>query len=193
VGQRSLSVLVYRVFPYLPAARPGRPGHPLYEHHPQRAGRVDHPDYYVWYVTRQPEAAIGETFGDLAVWEPSMFDFPLLPGAHRALGVYVLPDDLRLLDLDDPRVLLDRSLRPTQVVTRNLAVTQAWGHAVWAETDPHDRAQRKWQAVGWWSYHHPTWSVLASWERPRFDHAEPLDLTHPAVTESARVLLRLLP
>lgn len=186
-------MLVYRVFPYLPTAGPGEPGHPLYEHHPQRGGRVDHPDYYVWYLGRQPEAAVGETFGNHQLWEQSMFDFPSMPGARRALGVYVLPDDLRLLDLDDPRVLLERSLRPTQVVTRNLAVTQAWGHAIWAEHDPHDRAERRWQAVQWWSYHHPTWTVLAAWARPELDHVEPLTLDHPAVTEAARALLRPLP
>lgn len=56
-----------------------------------------------------------------------MFDFALLPGARKALGSYRLPDDLRVLDLDDPRELLEWSLRPTQVVARNLAVTQAWG------------------------------------------------------------------
>lgn len=36
-------MLVYRVFPYLAAAKKGAPGHPLYEHHPRRGGRIDHP------------------------------------------------------------------------------------------------------------------------------------------------------
>lgn len=192
MGQRGLTVLTYRVFPYLPTAGSGQPGHPLYEHRPQLGGRVDHPDYYVWYLARHPEAAVGETFGNLAAWDPSVFDVPFMPGAQRALGVYVLPDDLRLLDLDDARVLLDRSLRPTQVVIRNLAVTQQWGHAIWAEPDPHDEVRRRWQAVQWWSYHHPSWPILASWDRPRLDHVEPLTLTHPAVTEAARALLRPL-
>jgi len=31
-----------------------------------------------------------------------MLEFPLLPGARRALGVFESPDDLRVLDLDDP-------------------------------------------------------------------------------------------
>src|SRR4051794_15076519 len=110
----------------------------MHEHKPQRGGRVDHPDYYVWYLGRQPEAAVGETFGNLSVWDESMFEVPFLPGARRALGVFRLPDDLRLRDLDDPRVLVELGLRPTQVVTRNLAVTQTWGHALWADPDPHD-------------------------------------------------------
>jgi RES domain len=90
------------VFPYLTSAQPGEPGHPLYEHRPQRGGRIDHPDYHVWYLSRLAEAACGETFGNLASWDPSMLKFPQLSGARRAVGVYELPDNLRVLDLDDP-------------------------------------------------------------------------------------------
>ena len=185
-------MLAYRVFPYLPTAAAGQPGHPRYEHRPQREGRIDHPDYYVWYVCRQPEAAAGEVFGDLAGWDDSMFDFPLLPGSRRALGVYRLPDTLRVLDLDDPAELLERSLRPTQIVTRNLSVTQAWGSRIWNERDPHDSTRRRWQAVQWWSYHRPFWDVLGSWEQPALDHVEDLDLDHAAVRDAAAALVRPL-
>lgn len=95
-------MLAYRIFPYSAHAAPGQPGHPLYEHRPQAEGRIDHPDYYVWYLTRQPEAAAGEVFGDLSTWEEDMFPFPKIAGGRRALGVYRLPNDLRVLDLDDP-------------------------------------------------------------------------------------------
>lgn len=184
-------MLVYRVFPYLPAARLGEPGHPLHEHRPQRGGRLDHPDYYVWYLGREPEAAVGEAFGNLPEWNSSMFPFPLLPGSRRALGVFSLPDDLRVLELDDPRVLAELGLRPTQVVARNLAVTQAWGHRIWSTRNLHDPAQKLWQAVQWWSYHRPVWDVLGSWVVPELDHVEELDINHPAVKEAARALIRL--
>ena len=95
-----------------------------------------------------------------------MFDFPLLPGSRRALGVYRLPDTLRVLDLDDPAELLERSLRPTQIVTRNLSVTQAWGSRIWNERDPHDSTRRRWQAVQWWSYHRPFWDAWAAGNSP---------------------------
>jgi hypothetical protein len=192
VGRRSLTVLAFRVFPYLDTAAPGEPGHPLYEHRPQRGGRIDHPDYHVWYVSRHQEAAVGETFGNLTPWRPSMFDFPLLPGARKSLGVYRLPDTLRVLDLDDPSELLKRALRPTQVVARNLAVTQRWGHDIWVEPDPHDATAKRWEAVSWWSPHQPSWSILASWRRPTVESVEPLDLAHPAVAEAAASLLRPL-
>jgi hypothetical protein len=175
-------VLLFRVLPYLRSARSGRPGHPLYEPPGQRGGRIDHPDYYVWYLARDPEGAVGETFGNLHTWTPSMFVTPFLSGGARALGVYELPDDVRLLDLDDPRALLARKLRPTTVVRRDLAVTQAWGHAIWAEG--------RWDAVSWWSYHHPGWPVVASWARPRLVRVEPLSLDHEAVQAAAATLCR---
>ncbi|UPW11949.1 RES domain-containing protein (plasmid) [Gordonia terrae] len=105
-------MLVYRVFPYLESAEPGEPGHPLYEHRPQRGGRIDHPDYYVWYLARQSEAACGETFGNLARWTDDMFEFPALPGARKSLGTYKLPDDLRVCDLDDPTQLAESGYGP---------------------------------------------------------------------------------
>lgn len=183
-------MLVYRVFPYLAAAREGQPGHPLYEHTPQRGGRVDHPDYYVWYVSRNAEAACGEVFGNLGEWDESMFDFPLVPGARRALGTYSLPDDLRVLDLDDPRQLMRLSLRPTQIVARNLPVTQAWGHRIWDERQVDDPNERVWDAVQWWSYHRPTWNVIASWRRPSLVDVAALSVEHPAVKEAGASLIR---
>ncbi|NLG55917.1 MAG: RES domain-containing protein [Rhodococcus sp.] len=182
-------MLVYRVFPYLASAHEGKPGHPLYSHSPQRGGRIDHPDYHVWYVSRLAEAACGESFGNHTTWHDSMLDFPLIPGARRALGVFELPDDLRILDLDDPAQLVRLGLRPTQVVTRNLAVTQAWGQRVWSECDPHTH-DRRWDAVSWWSYHRPVWTVLASWRQPDLVRVDDLDFEHPAMIDAAKTLQR---
>jgi len=182
-------LIVYRVFPHLASAPPGEPGHPLYEHYPQRGSRIDHPDYYVWYLSRFAEAACGETFGNFAQWAASMLQFPALPGSRRALGVFSLPDDLRVLDLDDPMQLVRLGLRPTQVVVRNLPVTQAWGHRIWSEIDSHT-GDHRWQAVSWWSYHRPVWTVLASWLRPELVQVELLDMNHPALLEAAKALQR---
>lgn len=184
-------MLVYRVFPHLETAEPGEPGHPLYEHRPQRGGRADHPDYYVWYVAREAEAACGEAFGNLSLWTDSMFDFPAVPGARKALGVYELPDDLRICDLDDPHRLVELGLRPTQVVIRNLAVTSEWAHRIWSQRSPAVDGP-KWQAVSWWSFHRPIWTVLASWERPRLVRIERLDLNHAAVAAAGKSLNRPL-
>lgn len=177
------------MFPYRSSSASGEPGHPMYEHRPQRGGRADHPDYYVWYVAHQAEAACGETFGNLSSWTDAMFEFPAVPGARRALGVYELPDDLRICDLDDPRRLVEVGLRPTQVVARNLAVTSDWAHRIWSmRTDAIDG--RKWQAVQWWSFHRPHWTVVASWEVPRLVEVQSLALDHPAVVAAAKSLNR---
>jgi hypothetical protein len=80
-------------------------------------------------------------------------------------------------------------LRPTQIVTRNLTVTQAWGHRIWSETEPRTR-DHAWQAASWWSYHRPIWTVLASWLRPELVGVEPLDLEHPALVDAAKALQR---
>ncbi len=181
-------MLVYRVFPYLASARAGAPGHPLYEHTPQRGGRADHPDYYVWYLSQQAEAACGESFGNHSTWDDSMLKFPLIPGARRALGTFSLPDALRILDLDDPHQLVRLGLRPTQIVRRNLTVTQRWAHRIWEERDA--TGARSWQAVQWWSYHRPAWTVLASWERPELRDVEPLTTNHPALCDAATALDR---
>lgn len=181
-------MLAYRIFPYLADAKTGQPGHPLYQHRPQHGGRIDHPDYYVWYLGTRPEVACGEVFGDLQVWDDSMLEFPLL-GARRALGVFSLPDELRVCDLDDAKQLVRLGLRPTQVVARNIAVTQSWGHQIWSETMA-DGADQRWQAVRWWSYHRPSWPVLASWVRPKLERVELLDLDHPAIVDAAAALNR---
>ena len=76
----------------------------------------------IWYFATTPECAVGETFAKLDSWSEDMFDFPALPGSRRALGVFDLPDDLPLLDLDDPQILLRRGLRPSGVVSLNRKV-----------------------------------------------------------------------
>ncbi|GGC76070.1 RES domain-containing protein [Hoyosella rhizosphaerae] len=183
-------MLVYRVFPYLPKAAPGEPGHPLYRHTPQIGGRIDHPDYYVWYLSRHAEGACGESFGNLPYWDDSMFEFPALAGARRALGTFTVPDSLRICDLDDPDQLSRLGLRPTQVITRNLAVTSNWGHRIWSETHLSQPGEKRWEAVQWWSFHRPLWTVLASWVQPELADVQPLTLDHAAVLDAARALYR---
>lgn len=186
-------MLVYRVFPYLPTAKPGESGGPMYLHRPQGRGRLDNPaDYDTWYFGITPETAIGEAFGDLAVWREEMFEFPSLPGARRALGVFEIPDDTAVLDLDDARNLLDRGLRPTQVVARNRPTTQAWALRIFNETGPD--GSRRWAGVRWWSFQRPHWTVIALWvtagAAPIHSclRVETLTIDHPAVVDAARSL-----
>lgn len=189
--------LVYRIFPYDPTALAESPGHPLYLHKPQGRGRLDNPRYYeTWYFGATPEVPVGEIFGDLQHWTDSMFEFPPLPNALRAMAVYELPDDLNLLDLDDARNLLDRGLRPTQVIERVRAETQSWAMRIFQEAD--SSGDRRWDGVKWWSFQRPSWQVIAVWvesgEPLPFElvDVENLDVTHPVVRAAARTLGRQL-
>ena len=107
-------MLVYRVFPFYEDALPGEPGHLEYLHKPQGQGRLTTRSLYdTWYFAATPEAQVGEVFGDITTWGDDMFEFPALPNALRVLGIFELPDATNLLDLDDPRALYERRLRPT--------------------------------------------------------------------------------
>lgn len=189
--------LVYRVFPYDESASLGEPGHPLYLHKPQGSGRLDNPRFYeTWYFGRTPEVPVGEVFGDLQLWTDEMFEFPAMPNALRAMGVYEVSDSLNLLNLDDAQNLVDRGLRPTQVIERIRSSTQAWALKIFQESGP--AGLRKWYGVRWWSFQRPSWEVVALWraggEPLPFDlvGVEYLDVTHPVVCAAARTLGRSL-
>lgn len=149
------SYRLYRVFPWLEGARSGEPGHPLYVAHPQGQGRIDNPEHYLTlYLSDQPEGAIGEAFGNHAMWTPDLLQGPaLLPGSRRALATF--ETDARVLDLDDPQVLLDRNLRPSAVVTRDRERTQRWAMEVYREG--------AWDGIRWWSFHDPAWGAFGLW------------------------------
>lgn len=179
-------MLAYRVFPYLPGARPGEPGHPLYVRTDQGAGRLDNPDLYlVRYLTTEPSSAVGEAFANLSLWLPSMLAFPALAGSRRVLGVYRYDEErLPLLDLDDARALLERGLRPTQVVARNRPATQAWARRIFHE--------HKWEGIRWWSYHRPQWTILGIWSPGQVLEVVRIEdlVAHPAMADAADVLVR---
>jgi hypothetical protein len=121
----------------------------------------------VLYLAAAPEGSIGEAFGNLTVWTPAMLAFPGLPGSVRTLGVYRIDETAHpLLDLDDPKVLVARSLRPTHVVIRNRPRTQQIAADIYNET--------KWAGIQWWSFHRPQWVVMALWGTADliFDHVE---------------------
>jgi len=155
-------------------------------HTPQGSGRLDNPDHYVVrYFALSPAAAVAETFGTLTRWVPAMFAFPGLTGGVRAVATYEIPDDTPILDLDDAQALVDRGLRPTQVVTRARAVTQPWAFRIFQEPV-------RWAGVRWWSYYRPEWPIVGLWrdESLVVRKTEPLDIDHPAVDEAAKELAK---
>ena len=186
-------MLLYRVFPYLTTASEGQPGHPEYIHPAQGKGRLDNRnDYLCWYMSPEAAGAVGEVFGDLGEWTDGMFSAPFIPGSRRALGIYEVPAETPLLDLDDAKTLLSRGLRPSQVIERNRPATQAWALGIYNEKN--DDGTRKWRGVRWWSFQRPQWRVIGLWDlTPSCKKVEELDLWHPAVIDAAKALHRLLP
>lgn len=175
---------LFRVYRGLPRARGRQPGHPLTVSPVQGAGRIDNPEHYkVLYAGRSASGAVGETLGRFREWMPSLLgERPYLPGSRLRLATLDL--DRVLCDLDDPAELHARNLRPSRVVTRDRAVTQAWA------LDIHgDQAYRGTQ---WWSFWNPDWTSAGVWavEDLRVTSIEDLSLDHPAVAEAASVLDR---
>ncbi|WP_354697476.1 hypothetical protein DSM112329_03106 [Paraconexibacter sp. AEG42_29] len=177
-------MLLYRVFPHRPAARPGTPGHPSYVHPVQGKGRWDNPQHYLaWYVASDQASAVGEVFAHLATWREEMFEFPHVPGSRRALGVYRLPDDLPYVDLDDAQTLVDRGMRPSQVIERNRPYTQDKALEIYRE--------QRWSGLRWWSFHRPQWRVWCLWDvAPVVEEVQRLDIAHVAVRDAAGALAR---
>ncbi|MBK9178149.1 MAG: RES domain-containing protein [Acidimicrobiales bacterium] len=178
-------MLLYRVVPWLPDARVGAPGHPAHVP-PGGAGRVDNPDrYQCLYLSDAAAGAVAEVFWFERVWTSSMLrGRPSLPGSVQAIATYELPDDTPICDLDDAHRLVDLGLRPSQVVTRDRRVTQAWARAI--------HAQSRWHGVSWWSYHDPRWSSHGIWHLDGLTPIEvsALRLDHPGLLEAADVLAR---
>lgn len=176
-------MLVYRVAPYLSSATsPTEPGHPLYVYPRQGKGRWDNPALYLaMYVASEPTSAIGEVFASRSRWNRSMLPFPIIPGSERALITYFLDEDEHpLLNLDDPKALLSRNLRPSEVVIRNRPHTQETARTIHGEG--------KWAGISWWSLHRPQWRVHVLWEHAlELRRVESL-VGHPAVLDAASTL-----
>lgn len=176
---------LYRVFPWLEEASRSEPGHPLYVHEPQGAGRVDNPERYsVLYASDVPGGAVGEAFGNLAMWTAALLaGSPLLPGSRRALVTYEVGDS-NFLDLDEPRSLASRRIRPSRVVTRDRAVTQTWALSIFEES--------KWDGVRWWSFHYPEWGSYGIWDHAGLSVSDirPLSTRMEIVEDAATLLNR---
>ena len=148
------SRILYRVFPYLSGARKGMPGHALHVPVRQGAGRLDNPEHYlVLYASDRPAGAVAEAFGNLMEWSERMFSTG--PGYRRSLAILEAPTEV--IDMDDGRTLTARKLRPSQVVTRDYSVTQAWALGLFQ--------MHRWGGVRWWSRHESLWGSFGIWDR----------------------------
>jgi hypothetical protein len=179
-------VRVYRVLHCAPGAAPRDPGGALFIPR-QGGGRIDNPaDYEVLYVGDSQAGVCAEVFNRgkyRKEWNAEMLrGLPSIPGSRRVLAWYEIPAGMPICDLDDPNVLVARSLRPSNIITRDYAQSQAWAMQVFTES--------RWAGVRWWSYHDARWASLGLWSRDAiadFGYDE-LTIDHPAIIEAASVL-----
>lgn len=109
---------------------------------------------------------------------------PALPGSRRALCTYELADQAPILDLDDASALVNWGLKPSEVVTRDRARTQAWALRVY-EAESH-------AGVRWWSYWNPDWGSLGLWDLTAIEvvKVDPLTVDQEDLEAARQVLLR---
>lgn len=183
---------LYRCYPRVPGARRGKPGHWSYLPRPQLHGRWDNADLYdSWYLSRSAVGAVAESFYNKQRWIPEVF---LTPAGHsRAMAVFEFDDDRPLLDLDDAEVLSRLGVKPSQVVVQDLSTTQQIARRV------HEAAAREYAGMSWWSSQLPSQTSVMLWgadaappDGLRLVGIEPLSVEHPAVSEAAAQLYRVL-
>lgn len=182
--------VLWRVFPWDPAAAEGEPFSATFVPGGQGRGRFDLPDRSagVMYLAEAPEHAAAELLQRFRN-QPSPLDAADLLVAGRRLAlvrVTVAPDTAgRIADLCDPRLLARHDVRPDDTAARTRATSQR----IAALMHGNDHA-----GLRWWSAFFGEWhSVVLFRDRLGADALaygapDPLHLGHPAVTEAARTL-----
>ncbi len=177
--------VLYRVFPFQPAAAENEPGGALYVPR-QGGGRLDNPEAYsVLYLSNSAAGAIAEAFGRFPEWTPAILEgSPGLHGSARALGRYALSEEAVVCNLDNPKQLRELGLRPSDVVSRDYTRTRTWARLI--------HEQRKWVGARWWSYYDSRWASFGLWDIRGLtvESVEWLRLDHSALIEASRVIAR---
>lgn len=175
---------------------PSHNGHPLYVHRAsQGAGRFDLPEHYLGlYISRQPQAAVGEVFQHLGSWPTSEITRGRSVGAETFVRSLVALDIERdFIDLDDPAKLDQMGWRPSDVVNKDRSKTQELALDQWLRRDEHGKG-----GFTWWSSARPAWTVAMAWADPidpsypdvTVVDVDPIHPEHPAVVASAHSLKR---
>jgi hypothetical protein len=178
--------MLYRSFPLLQGALPAEEGGPLYApRYLQGHGRHDNPDRYgALYVSEAPESVVAELLRYLRRHDVSDTDL-LSEGRPYSLVAIDNAELGGLLDLDDPRTLMERELRPSGVATGNRQLTRRVAVDIYEEGVPGFR---------WWSTIEASWINVTLFVDRALPFlrvvgvAQPLTVGHPAVREAAEVV-----
>ena len=175
--------MLFRAFPSAPTEDPTELGGPLYVPRiDQGGGRHDNPGVYgALYLSRDPVSAVAELLRDYA-GRPLRDRDLIVEGGRRHLAR--IDDDAvhDLVDLDDPRVLAHRRLRPSGVATRRRTATQRTALSLFGDGVA---------GFEWWSTIEASWINVTLFaercaDRLRVEEdPEPLTLDHPTVRDAA--------
>lgn len=112
----------------------------------QGAGRHDNADLYTaLYCSTDKIACVSEAIQNFT----SLTDDNLFRAGKRLhLAQFALPEGRKIVNADDPRVLVERALRPSVVATRNRSVTQPIARTVYEAGE---------DGLLWWSTIESSW------------------------------------
>ena len=152
-------MILHRCLAWSERAAPDGPDGALWFPRPyQGEGRHDNPAVYgCLYLSEQPLSCVVE---QLARFRGQRLTAALLRrrGLPLALAELELPDDARLVDLDDPVVLRRERLRPSGVATRQREITQPQALAL---HEGHAEAA----GLRWWSTFEAQWLNVTLFDR----------------------------
>lgn len=112
----------------------------------QGAGRHDNADLYTAiYCSTDKVACVSEAIQN---FHPLTDDNLIRAGKRLHLAQFAVGDDRRIVNTDDPRVLVARTLRPSVIATRNRSVTQPTARAIYDAGE---------DGLLWWSTIESSW------------------------------------
>ena len=152
-------MILFRCFPWDRNVGPGARGGALwFPRLVQGSGRHDNPLLYgCLYVTEREAAAVVEQLARFAGTSVAPVDL-FVAGLPLALAALELADAAELVDVDEPRVLVEEGLRPSLVATRERARTQADAAALF---ERHPEAY----GLRWWSTFESQWTNVTLFDR----------------------------
>ncbi|MBW3570828.1 MAG: RES family NAD+ phosphorylase [Gemmatimonadetes bacterium] len=187
----------WRVFPWKRGAADGAPFSARYipPAGTQTGGRFDLGTPSVLYLAQSPAHALAELLqghrGKAITSEHLVRSDPNLPGTYYPLSLVraALPEEIedRIADLANPSVLLTLDVRPDQLASHDREVTRAISRRMHA-------AAARYAGFRWWSALTGEWHVTVLFldraDVASIDYTvpEPLDISHPAISEAARFL-----
>jgi len=151
----------------------------------QGDGRHDNPDLYgCLYVSEEPVATVVEQLARFVGTSVAGADL-VRPAGQLALAAVELAGDGDVVDLDEPRVLVNEDLRPSQVATQARPLSQGYAADLFRR---HARAA----GIRWWSTFESLWANVTLFDRAeadlRLEDVHRLGLADDVVGEAADFL-----